>query len=424
MKFDRSPAMIVLRVLSALELISLVVILTNRFTIHLPVVTSTGGPLHGLFYVSTILLVLFLPLPRASKWLAVVPGVGGVLALWRARRHTPAPTADLAPTPTQELTDDQRTQAIVVAEHVTAVLSGETRIGPLDFAVPRGMITGLIGPNGAGKTTALRLLCGLVAPSSGGILTADGPSGAAVRMGVLIDSPGLLPSLNARDNLLVLTRLAGWEPAAADQALERVEMTAAAHRTVGTFSLGMKQRIGLAAALLADPDIVILDEPTNGLDPRGKADLRVFLRKLSAEGKTVILATHALDEVEELCDRLIAMDRGRVIFQGTPAQMRQAIPETILCRAAEPSERNAAAAAFVDAGYAVALDRDAIRVIADTGHGAVLNRLAQKAGVTLTEITAERPTLEQAFLHLTSPRVTADVRDDPPSEKDDVEVLA
>lgn len=422
MKLNRSPAMVVLRVLSALELISLAVILTNRFTVHLPVVTSTGGPLHGLFYVSTILLALFLPLPRASKWLAAVPGVGGVLALWRARRHTPAPADE--PPSALDLTDEQRRQAIVIADRVTATLSSDTRIGPLSFAVPRGTITGLVGPNGAGKTTALRLMCALVAPSSGSILTADDPSGAAARMGVLIDSPGLLPSLTARDNLLVLTRLAGWEPAVADQALERVEMTSAGHRSVGTFSLGMKQRIGLAAALLADPDIVILDEPTNGLDPRGKADLRVFLRELSAEGKTVILATHALDEVEELCDHLIAMDRGRVIFQGTPAQMRRMIPETILCRAAGPSERDAAAAAFVDAGYAVALDRDAIRVTADTGHGAVLNRLAQKAGTTLTEITAERPTLEQAFLHLTSTRATSDAHARAGNEEEDLEVPA
>lgn len=402
-----SPVMLLMRIVSTLELVSLVVILTNRFTVHVPVVTSTGGPVHGLLYVSTILLALILPIPRKAKWFAVIPGVGGVLALWWARRvasHV-EPTRDAeADGQVVHLTDVERAGAIVVADDAALTVSGAVRIGPLSFAVPRGSITGFVGPNGAGKTTALRAICGLIAPTSGNIVvtTSVDRSSTAARVGALIDSPGLLPSLTARENLLVLTRLRGWGVEVADRALERGEMAHAAHQRVGTFSLGMKQRLGLAAALLGEPDLVILDEPTNGLDPRGKIELRTFLRRLQTEGTTIILASHALDDIEELCDHLVAMDHGRVIFHGTPDQMLHTVTESILCRTYEPDELATASAAFEGAGYRVEAAVDGVRVHARAAEGGKLNNLAQQAGATLSEISPARATLESAFLALTS----------------------
>lgn len=416
----RSAALTVMRIVSALELLSLAVIVTNRLTVHLPVVTSTGGPVHGLLYVSTILLALFLPFPRASKWLAAIPAIGGLLALWWAgRKQATADGMDERVTPHHvTVTAAQQKSGVVVANRVTATLSAATRVGPLSFAVPRGSITGVVGPNGAGKTTALRLVCGLVSPTSGSVTVGaeDGRPGSVPRVGVLIDSPGLLPSLTARENLLVLTRLAGWAPSAADRALARVGMTYAADSRVSTFSLGMRQRLGLAAALLGDPEVVILDEPTNGLDPLGKRELRDFLRTLRTSGTTVVLASHALEEVEELCDHLIAMDHGRVVFHGAPAEMLATIPETILCRTEKPSGLSAAAAAFVGAGYGVEYGPDAVRVWAGIADGGTLNRLASDAGATLSEISPTRPTLEQAFLGLTA----RSVGDGPPRDLADV----
>lgn len=401
----RNGALAVMRIVSALELLSLVVILTNRFTVHSPAITSTGGPVHGVLYVSSIVLALLLPFPRSAKWLAVVPGIGGLLAIWRARRVAKlASTATFAHAVGSALTEPDRARAAIVVEDATALLARTTRVGPLTFSVPHGEITGLIGPNGAGKTTALRMLCGLIAPVGGTITVRaqDAPGQTAPPIGVLIDSPAFIPGLSARDNLLVLTRLAGWPPALADRALERVGLSSAAHRRAGTFSLGMKQRLGLAAALLGQPRIVILDEPTNGLDPRGTIELRDFLRTLVEEGITVIIASHALDQIEELCDHLVAMDRGHVFFNGPPQQMLATIPCAIRCRVSSAGALAAAAAAFETDGHPVeVLDTLTLLVPGEAGLGARLNELATRAGVTLSEISPQVPTLQDAFLSLT-----------------------
>jgi ABC-2 type transport system ATP-binding protein len=396
--------MAVMRAVSALELLSLAVILTNRITVHNPLVTSTGGPVHGLLYISTIFLALILPIPRASKWLAAIPGIGGLVALWSTRwLGAGEEKSDLPPAGELDLTDEEYGSAVVIADGVTATLSSTSRIGPLNFTVPRGAITGVVGPNGAGKTTALRMMCGLVSPTSGSMEFLDDKhvQGRAVRVGALIDSPGLLPSLTARENLLVLTRLAEWPSKVADRALERVEMTYAANIRVDTFSLGMKQRLGLASALLGEPEVVILDEPTNGLDPRGKTEFREFLRELRRNGTTVILATHALEEVEELCDHLIAIDHGRVIFRGAPGEMLATIPETIRCRSEDASGLAAAAKAFAEAGYDVNHTEDAVHVRTGRSNGSHLNQIAAGAGTTLSEIAPVHATLEQALLRLT-----------------------
>ena len=419
----RDGALVVMRIVSALELVSLVLILTNRLTVHSPAITSSGGPVHGLLYVSTILFALLLPFPRSAKWLAVIPGIGGLLALRRARRveardarQGAAAVSVIDVTP---LTEAERAEAVVVVEGATAVLSRSVQIGPLTFTVPRGGITGLIGPNGAGKTTALRMLCGLVSPSAGSITlrnegdvadsavvtsTAAGADArGAAPTGVLIDSPSFIPGLTAHANLLALTRLAGWPPQFVDHALERVGIADAADRRVGTFSLGMKQRLGLAAALLGQPDIVILDEPTNGLDPRGTIELRHFLRTLAEDGITIIIASHALDQIEELCDHVVAMNHGHVFFNGAPTRMTAQLSAGIRCGTDTPAALAAAVDALRRDGLtALPVDDVTVFVPGDPALGERVNRVTADAGVLLSEISPQRPTLQEAFLALTS----------------------
>lgn len=409
----RNGALIVMQVLSIAELVSLIVILINRLTFHSPAVTSSGGPIHGLLYVSTIVLALLLPFPRSAKWLAVVPGIGGLLALRRAHRIRETTTASRSDTgrvhAQAQLTDEDRSAAAIIVDGATAALSRAVQIGPLSFTVPRGSITGLIGPNGAGKTTALRMICGLVAPATGAISviahrpSTDNSSHAFTPIGVLIDSPGFIPGLTARANLLALTRLADWPPALVPQALERVGLAAAADRRVSSFSLGMKQRLGLAAALLGQPEVVILDEPTNGLDPRGTIELREFLHSLASDGITVIIASHALDQIEELCDHIVAIHRGLVVYNGAPDQMIEGRPNGVRCGTVDSTALSVAVDAFTRDGLSVQpVDDHTVFVLGDAHVGVRVNRLASEAGVLLSEISPVRPTLNEAFLALTS----------------------
>ena len=412
-KASHNGALVVMRIVSALELVSLVVILTNRFTVHSPAITSSGGPVHGLLYVSTIVFALLLPFPRSAKWLAVIPGIGGLLALRRARlvslRTAVSDFAVEKPRERVVLSEEDRREAVAVVEGAVACFARSLEVGPLTFTVPEGGVTGLIGPNGAGKTTALRMLCGLVAPAAGTVTvrSASGVEEEAAETapvaGVLIDSPGFIPGLTAHANLLALTRLAGWPPQFVDHALERVGLADASGRRVGTFSLGMKQRLGLAAALLGKPRVVILDEPTNGLDPRGTIELRAFLRALAAEGITVIIASHALDEIEELCDHVVAMNRGHVVFNGPPVEMTSPLSAGIRCAARDPEALVIAAEALAHDGLPVRLVDDVTAFIAgDADVGERVNRVAAGAGVFFSEISPRRPSLQEAFLQLTS----------------------
>lgn len=190
----------------------------------------------------------------------------------------------------------------------------------LSFTARAGRVTGFLGPNGSGKTTTLRMLLGLVRPTSGTALVGDVPYAQLPHprrtVGAVLEATGFHPGRRARDHLRVIAATAGLPDRRVAEVLDQVDMTSAARRRVGEFSLGMRQRLGLAAALLGDPDVLLLDEPANGLDPAGTAWLRTFLRDLAAAGRTVVVASHVLSEVAQTVDDVVIVSAGRLRFAG------------------------------------------------------------------------------------------------------------
>src|ERR671919_395563 len=197
-------------------------------------------------------------------------------------------------------------------------------VDELNLNVRRGEVYGFLGPNGAGKTTTLRMLLGLIRPTTGTALVLDaapGTSEALGRLGALIETPTFYPYLSGRDNLRVLARYAGVPEARIASAIDQVDLTARAGDRFRTYSLGMKQRLGIAAVLLKDPELLILDEPTNGMDPAGMAEMRPFIRSLGQGKRTVLLSSHLMSEVEQVCDRVGVISQGRLVGEGTVAEL-------------------------------------------------------------------------------------------------------
>jgi ABC-2 type transport system ATP-binding protein len=195
-----------------------------------------------------------------------------------------------------------------------------TAVDGLTISVPTGTIAGFIGPNGAGKTTTLRLLLGLVRPNAGSATILGQPLTNALgylpRVGALVEAPAFYPSLSARTNLDVLARLGGYPSSRVREVLDLVELSDRARDRVSSYSLGMKQRLGLAMALLPNPDLLILDEPANGLDPLGIIATRDLLRRLREQGKTIFLSSHVLGELEQVADWLVMLHQGKALYHG------------------------------------------------------------------------------------------------------------
>ncbi|HWB37611.1 MAG TPA: ABC transporter ATP-binding protein, partial [Rugosimonospora sp.] len=214
---------------------------------------------------------------------------------------------------------------IVVTKNLTKRYGQRAAVHEVSLAVRRGEVYGFLGPNGAGKTTTLRMLLGLVRPTSGTASVLGRPPGAPETLrevGALIEGPGFYPYLSGRENLRILARYNGLGEVAVEAALTQVELTDRARDRYRSYSLGMKQRLGVAAALLGEPRLLILDEPTNGLDPAGMADMRDLVRALADGGQTVLLSSHLLGEVEQICDRVGVISGGVLVTQSTVAQLR------------------------------------------------------------------------------------------------------
>jgi ABC-2 type transport system ATP-binding protein len=269
----------------------------------------------------------------------------------------------------------------------------------LTFTVHPGRVTGFLGPNGAGKTTTLRCLLGLLAPTAGSATIGgrayrdlDDPLGT---VGAALESSGFHPGRSARAHLATVALAGGVDPLRVTTLLGLVGLTEVADRRVGGFSLGMRQRLALAQALLGDPGVLLLDEPANGLDPAGIAWLRTFLRALAAEGRTVLVSSHVLSEVEQTVDEVVVVSHGRLVRQGTLAQLGAA-SRAVLVRTPQPEAlRDALPGQPVEQ-----LPDGRLRVSGSTteevGHALYL------AGVEVHELVAEAGDLERLFLDLTA----------------------
>jgi ABC-2 type transport system ATP-binding protein len=271
----------------------------------------------------------------------------------------------------------------------------------LAMRVRRGEVYGFLGPNGAGKTTTLRMLLGLVRPTSGSALVlgaAPGSPAGLARVGALIETPTFYPFLSGRDNLRVLARYAGAPETRIEAALAEVELTARAGDRFRTYSLGMKQRLGIAAALLKDPELLILDEPTNGMDPAGMAEMRAFIRGLGRGGRTVLLSSHLMSEVEQVCDRVGVISRGALVGEGTVDELRGR--ESLWVRA-DPLERAERLVGTLRGVERVAVVDGGLRIAADAAAAPAINRALVEAGIAVGELRPERASLEAVFLELT-----------------------
>jgi ABC-type multidrug transport system ATPase subunit len=299
-------------------------------------------------------------------------------------------------------------QRVLTAEHVV-VTNGLTKrygdrlaVDGVGLTVRRGEVYGFLGPNGAGKTTTLRMLLGLVRPTGGEATVLGRPPGAPgalARIGALVEGPGFYPYLSGRDNLRVLARYAGLDDVAVEAALELVDLAGRGSDRFRSYSLGMKQRLGVAAALLGRPELLILDEPTNGLDPAGMADMRELIRVLADQGRTVLLSSHLLGEVQQLCDRVGVIAAGRLLAESTVADVRG---EASLLVRGEPLPAARAVAERVVGADRVSVVDGAVRLSAGAGRVPELTRALVQAGVAVHEVCPRERTLEDVFFALTS----------------------
>ncbi|MFF8195163.1 ABC transporter ATP-binding protein [Streptomyces bobili] len=286
---------------------------------------------------------------------------------------------------------------------------GQLAVDGLDLAVPAGSVFGFLGPNGSGKTTTIRMLMGLIEPTSGTARVLGHPMPRASRavlpqVGALIEGPALYGFLSGRDNLL---RYDAADPTAdprtrrarVAEALERVGLTAAAAKKARAYSLGMKQRLGLAAALLQPRRLLVLDEPTNGLDPQGMREIRVLVRELAAEGTTVFLSSHLLDEIEQVCTHAAVMARGRLLTQGSVADLAARARGRLAVTTPDTAD---AARVLKEQGVAdVVVTEDRVTGEPADRELAELNAALVTAGVRVRGFGVERASLEDAFVALT-----------------------
>jgi len=277
-----------------------------------------------------------------------------------------------------------------------------TAVDGVDITVRRGEIYGFLGPNGAGKTTTLRMVLGLVKPSAGTaevLGTAPGDPAGLARIGAMVESPAFYPYLSARDNLEVLARHAKVPRPRIADALTTVGLAARAGDRFASYSLGMKQRLGVAAALLKDPELLILDEPTNGLDPLGMADMNDLISRLGHEGKTVLLSSHNLAEVQQICDHVGVIFKGKLVAQSTVVELRGS---AVLVISATPIEQAEKYLVGLVGREKVSVERDMIRVNADGHESASINRQLVIAGVEVHELRREERSLEEAFMAMSA----------------------
>jgi ABC-2 type transport system ATP-binding protein len=290
---------------------------------------------------------------------------------------------------------------------LTKRFGDRTVVDGVGLAIPRGSVCGFVGPNGAGKTTTIRMLLGLIRPTSGGGSILGGsltdPASYLGKVGALIEAPAFYPQLSGRDNLKALALLGQVPAAAIDPALERTGMTARAGEGYRSYSLGMKQRLGIAAALLPSPELLILDEPTNGLDPAGIVEMRALIRSFAGDGITVLVSSHLISEIEQVCDHVVMIRAGQLVYQGRVAELAGGRRPDIMVAPEHAADLGLLTQVLESAGLSVAAsEADGTAVVAAPGRSAAeLNRIAALGGVTLRLISERAHSLEDVFFQLT-----------------------
>ncbi|HZU12295.1 MAG TPA: ABC transporter ATP-binding protein [Chloroflexota bacterium] len=276
-------------------------------------------------------------------------------------------------------------------------------VNRLDLRVERGEIFGFLGPNGAGKTTTMRMLLGLVKPTGGSArvlgmdITTQLPE-ILRRTGSVIENPTFYPYLSGRDNLRAFARLSGLDEARIAPVLDLVDLTAAAGRRFSTYSLGMKQRLAVGAALLGSPDLLILDEPANGLDPAGIVEMRDLVRRLKTYGHTVLISSHVLHEIEQICDRIAIMSRGRIVVQGRVADL---LAGEVLELQVEPAAEALRLLRTLPWVEGVEEGENGLAVRAPASRAAEITRVLAEHGLYLSRLQPREQSLEQYFLDVT-----------------------
>jgi ABC-2 type transport system ATP-binding protein len=299
-----------------------------------------------------------------------------------------------------------------VSEATIEVTGLRKRFGPavaldgMTFTVPPGRVTGFVGPNGAGKSTTIRVILGLDAPDEGHALVGGHPyqhlRHPLNHVGALVDAAALQPSRTARNHLLWLARSQDMAASRVDAVIDLVGLSSAARRKVGGFSLGMRQRLGIAAAMLGDPPVIIMDEPFNGMDPEGIIWMRRLLRSLAAEGRAILVSSHLMSELQEMADHVVVVGRGKVLADASVEDLvARASGDQVLVRTPAVAEavtalqRAGAATAFFDANTLSVSGFEAQHVV----------EVLSQAAVAFSEVTAQRATLEDVYLQLTGGEV-------------------
>lgn len=292
--------------------------------------------------------------------------------------------------------------AVIEAQSLTKRFGHLVAVDHLSFTVPQGTVVGFLGPNGAGKSTTLRMVLGLVAPTEG-IVTIDGQSYRDLRdplhtVGAVLDASGFHPGRTGRDHLRIQALAGAVASSRIGEVLELVGLAHVANRRVGTFSLGMRQRLGLATALLCDPQVLILDEPANGLDPEGVRWLREVLRGLAADGRTVLVSSHILAEVAQTADNVIILDKGRLVTQSSLDELNHRTRQVVRIRTPQPEALIQSLVLLGASATVIAADR----VEVSGASPETIGMLAAERAIPIFETTTQTPDLEDIFFKLTS----------------------
>ena len=277
-----------------------------------------------------------------------------------------------------------------------------TAVADLDLNVYRGEVYGFLGPNGAGKTTTLRMLLGLIRPTAGSAKVmgaTPGTPASLLKVGAIVETPSFYPYMTGYDNLRLLARYCRVPMSRVDATLEQVELTPRARTKFSTYSMGMKQRLGIAAALLKEPDLLILDEPTNGLDPQGMADVRNLIIELGKGQRTVLISSHLLGEVELMCTRIGVIKKGKIVAEGTIQELRGAA--TLTVRGTPADVARTALIADAGAENVTEIGDGAFSLKVDLKRAGEINKHLVYAGVAVTDLHADERSLEDIFMELT-----------------------